>query len=487
MKFPLDQPFEATGKWWLPEKPERPIFGTLAYSTTGIDLSLHGTLTEYSANDIMAQPRVGERFSQVFGKTTGGQLFTLTNALVKSINLNLLPAVTNGKTALAATDGRTVVFANHLVAGGHTASFDEIRLRSIRLNCSCLAPFLACNPFDSKIPAENGDWVISYKQPEPVKFRIEPLATTLSFELSPEYKPSERSAELGWEAYAQITPDEPRSLKWFSETSWRLCDLLGLLVDERIRPLELRFGNDEEESFDGWLLYAAKEKYEQRKRLYPDELPFCFPNITPIFPSILDKWFSAEGTPAKSIHLFRAINRKDDASVERFLNATKCLEAFSRSQGQSKYLDAAGYKTIADTLRAAIPTSVPDDLRTSLNSRIRFGNEHSLRKRVVSLVRSLSLDGQAIVCKSAQDFADGLVKTRNYFTHYSDDPDTVPLAGIDLYWACEKLVMLMRLLLLKHVGLDEAVIIARIKSHHRLAQNKQAWEKCREIPSPRTT
>jgi hypothetical protein len=472
MQYPLDQSFEATGKWWLPEKPEHPVFGTLTYSTTQITLTLHGSLTEYSRQDT-AFPETGQRFSQVFGWTSDGRLFTLLNAFVQSINLKLFPTV---------TDGRMVIKANYLVVGAHTASFDELRLSSIQLNCNGLAPFLAYKPCDLKPATEGGELILAYKQPEPVAYRIEPLTTNLVLRLNGEFEVAAFTAGLRWDALAEIIPDSSRPLKWFVETVWRFCDLVGLLTDESVRPLELRLGHDEKESFDGWLLYAAGQKYEERKCLNPAELLFCLPDISQQLPTILHNWFSSGQTLAKSIHLFRATNRKNSASAERFLNATKSVEAFSRSLGQSEYMPSSDYAKIEDQLLAAIPASVSTEHRRSLKARIHFGNEHSLRKRIVSLVRSLSPNGQALVCKKAQDFADGVVKTRNYFTHYSDDPDTIPLTGIDLFWACEKLVMLMRLCLLRYISLDEAQAIKSIAHHCRLSQSKPLWEKCREVP-----
>jgi hypothetical protein len=39
-----------------------------------------------------------------------------------------------------------------------------------------------------------------------------------------------------------------------------------------------------------------------------------------------------------------------------------------------------------------------------------------------------------------------------------------------MFWASEKLLILMRIVLLKYLGIDEELIVKQLKEHHRLLQ-----------------
>ena len=126
---------------------------------------------------------------------------------------------------------------------------------------------------------------------------------------------------------------------------------------------------------------------------------------------------------------------------------------------------------------AAIPSTVASDHRDSLKSRIRYGNEYSLRKRLTKAVESLPPEAIECVCKSIGEFVSGLVETRNYLTHYTDELRGNALRGADLFWASERLAMLLRILLLREFGIDMALIVERVCRHPRLLQYRHIYHK----------
>ena len=143
------------------------------------------------------------------------------------------------------------------------------------------------------------------------------------------------------------------------------------------------------------------------------------------------------------------------------------------------------FARVKSLLISAIPESVETGHRQSLQKRITFANEYSFIKRLTTLIKGLTEDARNIVCNNRDNFAKGIVSTRNYLTHYSDDPDTVPLEGDDKYCAYEKLLMLLRLLHLRYVGIPESQITAHVTLHHiikqQVTQYKTATE-CMLVP-----
>jgi len=150
---------------------------------------------------------------------------------------------------------------------------------------------------------------------------------------------------------------------------------------------------------------------------------FTFQTLEGIFPAIICKWFSSSHVLKSAINLFISVqeNRSEVYVEERFLTATQSLEAFSRGTVQAEYMAKHEYEDTKRLLNAAIPKSVGADHRAALKSRINFGNEHSLRKRISTLLNSLSEATVQCVCASKKDFINGIVDTRNYLTHLTDD------------------------------------------------------------------
>ena len=97
----------------------------------------------------------------------------------------------------------------------------------------------------------------------------------------------------------------------------------------------------------------------------------------------------------------------------------QALEGLHRALFPGNYMDIAQYEPVKDALTAAIPEGVGSDQRTSLKTRIRYGNEISLGKRLQKLAEELPVAlrtrilGSNVVPRSWVD-------TRHYYTHWDE-------------------------------------------------------------------
>jgi hypothetical protein len=189
------------------------------------------------------------------------------------------------------------------------------------------------------------------------------------------------------------------------------------------------------------------------------------------FESMLKKWFSVSETLLDAIHLMMDAQRNQDHSTQgRFLLLAHAVEVVSRATTSSEYMQEEDYEKVINTLNAAIPKEVDSDHRASLKSKIKYGNEYAFHKRIKVLLESLSDKGRELVCKDPAKFSRGIADTRNYYTHFTDELRPKALPPVATYWASEKLSFLMRIVLFKYLGIDEAVIVKRMSEHHRLLQ-----------------
>jgi hypothetical protein len=141
-----------------------------------------------------------------------------------------------------------------------------------------------------------------------------------------------------------------------------------------------------------------------------------------------------------------------------FLGLVQALETYCRSTQHGGYVPEADYKIIADALIAAIPPNTPKDLRQSLEKgKIKYGNEHSLRKRLRLLLCSLEDDTVQMVTDKPGQFCEDVVATRNYYTHYASELES-KAAEVDLSPVCVRLRVLLTIILFREIGLEESLV-----------------------------
>lgn len=466
----LGEDFSATGKWWLPDNPDAKVFGTLTYSRTKIELVLSGEFERVPLAKLMT---IGEKkfkdYPCIHGQSNDGEKFSLL-----ATSCTLLGETTN-------------FFVRFVIVGAHTTSADDVRIEQMSLYCSHLDTFLICKVLGYKDDKDSGRFTtasIEYHHPEKLGYRLTPINAQMDFEVEPLVTLGTMRHAIDARALISIRPDTPQNVAHFLKAAWRMCYMLTLFTDEKVSPT-------------GFIIKLEGDKYV--KSLLVAESSFASlpaENATPVFlfhlghikdnfQTALDRWFSASDMLLESIYLTMDAHRNEYHSIQgRFLMLAQAVEVASRALSSSEYMSKDDFEAVANVLSRAIPGSVEADHRTSLKQRIKFLYEYSFKKRILTLLGGLSADAVAVVCNDPKEFAMGIADTRNYFTHYTDELRKVTLQGDDLFWASEKLLLLLRIVLLKHLGIDEKLIVERLKDHHRLMQRIAIAKRHRERVAP---
>lgn len=454
-EFMLAEVFEVTGEWWLPDRPDDKVHGTLRYTHTDIELELSGSLETVPAEDLMGGGDKFKDYPCIHGQSNDGWSFTLLKAAVKEYG---------------ATTKYSALF---VIAGKHTPGADTLCLTSVLLYCNHLDTFMARGLFDRQDQGGGKDFkavTIKYLQPDKLSWRIDEIAATLDLEAKVICRDTRTSAELHARSFVTITPDTPKDIDWFVKKVWRFCYLLTLVTDEKVSPNGLRV-HVEGEKYPSWLLCRSTHKLADDSQSVTPVFLFHFAHLSKQFQNILPKWFSVNKMMLDAIHLTMDAHRNPEQSMHgRLLLLAHAVEVISRATTPSQYMPAADYKGVISALNGAIPANVHRDHRRSLESRIKYGNEFAFHKRIKLLIKSLTAPAQAIVCKDPGRFARGISDTRNYYTHFTDELRPKALTGAAEYWAAEKLLFLVRILLFKYLGIEEDLIVRRLSEHHRLSQ-----------------
>ena len=174
------------------------------------------------------------------------------------------------------------------------------------------------------------------------------------------------------------------------------------------------------------------------------------PEMKQEFGAVLEKWFSKYEELESAYNLFFGALFNSSLYLEfYFLSLMQAIETYHRQVFGGKYIEQDAYDKESQILKTNIPPGFPDDLRDAIKSRIKYGNEYSLRKRIRGLFESTDNETRSLISKDYKYFIGKVVDTRNYFTHYDEELKSAALSGSELYYTCQRLKIFVIILLLK--------------------------------------
>ena len=463
--YTLFDNFELKGIWWLPEKPDSQISGILVFDNEKkISLELIGSfreLTSLGGRDFF-QPEI------IHGISDSGHICTLFKNIEINTQLNF-PGIQ-----------KSILESQYLFIGKHFKTPDEITFPSLKVNFTNLDNWLTIRQFSLEIPdnKENKDWKLTYKWPSEFKAKLVEIESVI--ESTHEFNTGGnliREAIWKSKAYLQITPNDAKHFQWYWGLMYDLCNLLTLLIGEttfisHVKALgdDVQIGPDKKtkETIE---LFFSQKKVGINKEVYPFEMILPFPRISEHITDVLSLWFTKARDLRSVYDLFFGIFYNPSMYLQfQFLSLIQALESFHRVTKGGKYLSNDDWKPFRTTLANAISAELDSGHRESLKSRIKYGNEYSLRKRIGELLESLDEKTLSLLSPTDKYFTGIIVDTRNYLTHYDDELKDVALKNADLYWANQRLRILITLLLLKEIGIQEKLILDSMRDNNKIRQ-----------------
>lgn len=463
--YTLEDNFELKGIWWLPEKPDTQISGVLAFDNEKkISLELLGSfreLTSLGGRDFF-QPEI------ILGISDVGHICTLFRNIETNSQLNF-PGIQ-----------KSIIETQYLFIGKHFQSPDDIIFPSLKVSFTNLENWLTIQPFSLEIPdnKENKDWKLIHKWPSELKSQLAEIES--SIESTHEFNTGGNLiTDAIWKskAFLQITPNETKDFKWYWGMMYDLCNLLTLLIGEttfinQVKALgdDVQIGPDNttKENIE---LFFTQKKVLTNKEIHSFEMILPFPRISEQITDVLSLWFKKAIRLRSVYDLFFGTFYNPGMYLQfHFLSLMQALESFHRVTKGGKYLSNDDWKPFRATLANAIPAELNSGHKDSLKSRIKYGNEYSLRKRIGELLESLDKQTLSLLSPTNKYFTGVLVDTRNYLTHYDDELKDVALKDADLYWANQRLRILISLLLLKEIGIQEKLILDQMTENNKTRQ-----------------
>jgi hypothetical protein len=426
-KNALSDKFEVKGYWWLPGDASHKMPGVLTYDAGRVSLEVFGFLRAQTENPREVDANV--RRAPIILGSGEGQEYTLYQ--VKQIGPRIHAPVNNVEWTYS---------AHYLFVGAHLESEAALCFPAAAFSFSELEQWLGQKVFCSERHAEEGKNVstLTHRFPEAFEAGVPTLnAKTRNRCVLVTGGGAGYSENWRHRAFLEVDPGKNQSLEWYLHVHDDFRDLLTLLVGEPVYTQHFNVlipdpGRDCNALPQVALLFRQDADRGRKEVLTPDML-VAYPAIQDRIAAVFEAWF-ARSEQLRTAHdlFFHTFYNTRPYRRSEFLSLIHALECCDRSVNPSQYLPEEEYEKVRLALLAAIPLDIGDDLKASLKSRIKYGNEFSLRKRLTNLLGGLAPSTAQLVCDDCRAFVGRIVDTRNYFTRDASPANTAnypPLEG----------------------------------------------------------
>jgi len=460
------------GYWWLPENEDNKVPGTLEYSRLGDtrNLKLSGT---FRPNQIMPSTEI---FPVVHGFLKDGTSVSLLKCVVSDRHMGGITSDSYNCSAI--------------VYGTHIDNAEQSVFSSGRVLFTMLQEWVAKPPFEMEMQISNTP------QSGPIKYSVHFRPKAFSeFELSSirsrlaiDWKANMPGSPLGNRVslrhmyFIKLSPEGLQGISWYLERFQELRCLLTLLIGEPIYFASIDLSKpakdkDKDRRDLNAQLYSQFYGITKKPGKFSPGAIFKmlapYPIVEEKHPDVFNRWFLDYPQLMTAYATFFSALLLDEITLEhRFLTLMQAIESFHRHTRQNEYMLPDEYRTqIEPAIAAAIPEAkadgkpLPEGLKDALLSRIRFGNEYSLRKRIYDLLSSMDPGAVKLLTTDNNVFVSSIVDVRNRLTHRTKDSPQLDAVSIaKLYKSCDQIEMMMIMLIMDRLEFNPDIYMRKLRT-----------------------
>jgi hypothetical protein len=436
--------FEYKGQWWLPNKPEESVSGTLRYShNDGAVLELIGSFEDSEEMHKMPKPVV------IVGNSSNGKDISLHGCFLIQARTSYPGFSTSS------------YFASTVFVGVHFPKTEDVRFRSMNVRFSHFDEWADLSGFKFD-HSEEEDVIIRYKRPNDIRVDISGdfTITITTRVMLPTFTRVQKKASVEQQMIARIETVHETPIEGYHSIIQHLQNFLCLAVRGPVHVLNME-GETEANKMNDMayyppvgIFYRSPYISEAPEALLGWDMLFTYQDICADFEVLLRNWFEKADVlkPICGLY-FGILNNPFQYLENQFLSLVQAAEAFHRRIYAGRYLPDSEYKDLVYTpLVNAIP-DVSQDFRKSLMDRLWYGNEYSLRTRLGEL---LDKCGEIVpqLLGNRKEFINKVLDTRNYLTHYDQELYKRAARGTGVVSLTKKLRILLEVCLVIQTGLD---------------------------------
>lgn len=443
--FRLGESFEIWGQWWLPGKPEEVLAGRLRCYLGNLELMLLG---HFSGIDFNKRGLVID----VIHGAGDAKAFTLWRAVQDQVSLSIPGGL------------KQSFHRMRILVGGHLPKEADCLFTSVAFDAPLIGPWMGAEPVKQELLDAENRIRTRFEMSEHRRREFGPTASGLTYLVGSNVATrAEAFVTYGFDTTPtiQITFPEPFDATSAVKRVESTAELLTLLIGQDVEPRAVRLHTPEEKSgFE--FLYEYRPPVEE-KLVNIREVLVPLPRIADSFVAILNRWDEELPKIGDSVNLLSdVLDRASPQSHVQLLLLAQALEAFHRNVRGGQYMSPADYEPVEKALVDAIPATLDPSHRAALQSRIRFGTEFSLRKRLQNLLEPFSDDFLDRISVERKAFVGDVVDARNDYTHWIQERELARPRGAHLANLLSSLRAITQLVLLHHLGVPGDLAVSRM-------------------------
>jgi hypothetical protein len=478
------------------------IHGRLLYTpASGIEVEL--VESPVGAGQLL-QGNVPE-IGTLFGQLVDGTLVTLLDCHIGTAAVQIGVGIGSS----------TKIIANTAVFGRHVADLDQLPIKTMALELSSLSNWTGSTPMRLNLVEQEGrgaGFDVTIRRPPPIQVPLVQHDFDIEIAHSLSLQPSYTGFTSHWAAEIDVTAKQSLPFQKMRELTWQTQNLISLLVGERLSvraatlipadqqppPPILR----EQIAIRAFSLYSARDPaaasaddnwYEAERQLrqaraitirpplklifqqvgkhdqpevHPALMLLPYPVIRDVFSTMVERWFSRSEQAVLATNVFfGSQDFKSPAVNVKFLSVAQAAESYHRSLGTGVYMDQAAFDAAMQQFTTHMPAVIQGDHRHSLINRLRYGNEHSMRRRLAAMFERIPESAALRIAGHVTRFINKFVDTRNYFTHYDHASRANAFGGKDAYNAAERMRILVVANLLHDLGIHHSDLLRVLEGH----------------------
>lgn len=415
--------FEITGTWWIPNKPENKVHGTLKYNASnGGELEVIGLLQE--SPKVISNENVFQNEDLILGLAEGRPITCYKcRQIHSSLFLNHV------------SEHKIVYDIEFIFAGYHFLEENDIIFDEFSINYSNLESWLLDFPiyFDERFNISTNETNISFKKQKNEMKLYESSEFVLFLISDLKYRRSRYSRSLNQITYFKILSMNTLHFRdWMDGILFDMKKFMTLSLDVPIYPISIEGKRNDHKRIHDFnkierllpieIFYKTNQSTE---KVYPSNVLFSYKDIKENTSLFFNNWFRISKDLSPMINLYIANIEQSRKVLEfQFLNLAQAIEIYHRRTfDESTYVELPLFDEISAAMCEIVKKRIENnDARNTFAKKIEYMNQHSLRRRIKDVLRKLKkydyLDWEDSECKL---LGDKISEQRDILTHYEKE------------------------------------------------------------------
>lgn len=477
---PINQPFISSGEWFLPDNPDSKIAGSLNYDLERIELNLLESFKPLTGT--IRFNETNQSYPVIHGISQDGEAMTLFKAQRARWSIKF------GTGGLRKPE---MLVSPLLIIGAHLPS--DFLYPEMHFRVPGLQTWLSHKIIEQILEEneETGAKSSSYKVQSIGKesFFVPSIDATLEWAYSwGSHCDHFTSINVTVSAWITFKPKIPQTIEWYFNQLGKISSMLAFLADTPMSTDLINASIGDGYQNINVMVTLRNTKYCLYTNLH--EFFMTREEMGVDLADVVTRWFELYPKIHMPCQLALSILASENLWLHvEFLSYMQALEGLHRAMFEGNYIDEDQYELVKKALSEAIPADLSEDHKASLRSRIRYGNQVSLSKRLNELARSLPEKIRKFVLGSDGKIPRSWIDTRNYYTHWDEELRSNVLDGQGMYNAHLRLRHFLRILYINLMGIPEKSILISLQnacstSQHLAQLNMREFPESNKIGIP---